>query len=367
MLAQQAAGPHHEHEHDEHERDGVAKLRHFEADDAVDDPEQKSADDGAGEARESAHHGRRECLERDVAHHAGVEVVERGDQHAGHRAHGRAHSPPEGIHPTDADTHQLCGRSVLRDGAHGDPRRAETEEGKEDRHQNERHQEGQRVQLAHHDRREAQGRAGHRCGKGPYLVAPDPTRGTEQDEAQPDRDDHWIQDRGRADVTQYDTLDERSEHPSEGQGQDECDGERELKDGQEREGHECAEHRCLALREGDDLGRFVDQDDAESGQCVQAAERQPVDEQLSPRQVGEDVRCDRQHRPLCLLRSSGRRYRHTDRTRHAQSIRTARSAKSSATAVSVSRPPGRYQRWTQVQVPRSARVASLESRSTKSP
>src|SRR6266851_8604151 len=62
VLTQQAAGPHHQHEHDEHERDGVAKLRHCEADGAVDDAEQESADDGAGEAGESAHHGRRECL-----------------------------------------------------------------------------------------------------------------------------------------------------------------------------------------------------------------------------------------------------------------------------------------------------------------
>src|SRR5947199_47352 len=48
----------------------------------------------------------------------------------------------------------------------------------------------------------------------------------------------------------------------------------------------------LTLREGDDPGRLEDQDDAERGERVQAAEREPVDEQLSPREIGEDVRCD---------------------------------------------------------------------------
>src|SRR6266550_4193505 len=67
VPAQQATGPHHEHEHDEGERDGVAKLRHPEPD-AVDDAEQQSADDRAGKAGESTDHSRGKCLERDVAH-----------------------------------------------------------------------------------------------------------------------------------------------------------------------------------------------------------------------------------------------------------------------------------------------------------
>src|SRR4030081_1263095 len=58
VPAQQATGPHHEHEHDEGERDGVAKLRHFEPDDAVGDAGQQPADDGPWEARESADHSR---------------------------------------------------------------------------------------------------------------------------------------------------------------------------------------------------------------------------------------------------------------------------------------------------------------------
>src|SRR5438552_5413422 len=78
--AQQATGPHHEHEHDEGERDGVPKLRHFEPDDAVDDAEQQSANDGAWEAGESTNHSPGKSFERDVAHHARVEVVDRRDQ-----------------------------------------------------------------------------------------------------------------------------------------------------------------------------------------------------------------------------------------------------------------------------------------------
>src|SRR2546430_11569361 len=81
VPAQQATGPHHEHEHDQGEGDGVAKLRHFEASDAVDDAEQQSADDGPWEAGESTDHSRGKCLERDVAHHARVEVVEIGRAH----------------------------------------------------------------------------------------------------------------------------------------------------------------------------------------------------------------------------------------------------------------------------------------------
>src|SRR5437868_14166575 len=69
VPAQQTTGPRHEHEHDEGERDGVAKLRHFEPDDAVDDAEQQPADDRPWEARESTDHSRGKCLERDVAHH----------------------------------------------------------------------------------------------------------------------------------------------------------------------------------------------------------------------------------------------------------------------------------------------------------
>src|SRR4029077_10047910 len=107
VAAQQAAGPDHEHQHDEDERDGVAKLRHFEPRDAIDDPEEQSTNDGAGEAGESTDHGRGKGLERDVAHHARVEVVDRRDQHAGHGAHRRPHSPAESVHPTDADAHQL--------------------------------------------------------------------------------------------------------------------------------------------------------------------------------------------------------------------------------------------------------------------
>src|SRR5436189_1831639 len=103
VPAQQATGPHHEHEHDEGERDGVAKLRHFEPDDAVDDAEQQSADDGPWEAGESTDHGCGKRLERDVAHHARVEVVDRRDQHAGYRAHRRTHSPANGVHATHRD------------------------------------------------------------------------------------------------------------------------------------------------------------------------------------------------------------------------------------------------------------------------
>src|SRR3989475_3399413 len=339
VPAQQATRPHHEHEHDEGERDGVAKLRHLEPGDAVDDAEQQSADDGAWEAGESTDHSRGKCLERDVAHHARVEVVDRRDQHAGYRAHRGPHSPAKGIHATDADAHQLCGHSVLRDGPHGDPRWAEAEERKEDRHQNERHKEDQCVQLAHDDRPEVEGRADHRVGKGPYLVAPDPTRSAKQDEAKPDRHDHRVQHRGRADAPDDDALDECTEHASKEHREDERDGERELEGGQERESDERAEHRCLALSESDDLGRLEDEDDAERSQRVQAAEREPVDEQLSPWQI----------------------------ERHTLSIRTARSAKSSAIAVSVSRPLGRYQRWTHVHIPRSARAASLGSVPTNEP
>src|SRR5690242_1106921 len=95
VLAQQATGPDHEDEDDERERDGVAKLGHLEAHDAVDDAEQQSANDRAGQAGQPADHRRGEGLERDVAHHAGVQVVQRGDQHAGHRAGGRAEAPAE--------------------------------------------------------------------------------------------------------------------------------------------------------------------------------------------------------------------------------------------------------------------------------
>src|SRR6266550_3796289 len=339
VPAQQATRPHHEHEHDEGEGDGVAKLRHFEPDDAVDDAEQQSADDGACEAGESADHGRGKCLERDVAHHAGVEVVDRRDQHARHRAHRGTHSPAEGIHPTDTDAHQLCRYAVLRDGPHRDPRWAEAEERKEEGHQHQRHQEDQRVQLAHDDRPEVERWADHWVGKGPYLVAPDPTRSTEQDEAQADRDDHRVQDGGRVDAAQHDALDQRAEESSEEHGQGECEGEREPERCQERERYECAEHRCLALSKGDDLRRLEDQDDAERGQCVQAAEREPVHQELSPGQI----------------------------ERHTLNIRMARSAKSSAIAASVSRPFGRYQRWTQVHIPRRARAASLGSVPTNEP
>src|SRR5204863_8201681 len=105
--------------------------------------EQKSADYGAWEAGESTNPSPAKSLERDVAHHARVEVVDRRDQHAGYRAHRRTHAPTKGIHTTDADAHQLRGHSVLRDGPHGDPRWAEAEERKEDSHQNERHKEDQ--------------------------------------------------------------------------------------------------------------------------------------------------------------------------------------------------------------------------------
>src|SRR6266480_1876507 len=178
-----------------------------------------------------------------------------------------------------------------------------------------------------------EGRADHRVGKGPYLVTPDPTRSAQQDEAKPDRHDHWIQHRGRADAPDDDALDECTEHTGEEHRDDERDGERELEGGQERESDERAEHRCLALSEGDDLGRLEDQDDAERGQGVQASEREPVDEQLSPREIES----------------------------HTLNIRMARSAKSSAIAVSASLPFGRYQRWTQVHIPRRARAASFGS------
>src|SRR2546421_12951751 len=110
VPAQQATGPHHEHEHDESECDGVAKLRHFEPDDAVDDAEQQSADDGAWEAGESTDHSPGKSLERDVAHHARVEVVDRRDQHAGNRAHRRTHAPTKGIHATDRSEERRVGK-----------------------------------------------------------------------------------------------------------------------------------------------------------------------------------------------------------------------------------------------------------------
>src|SRR2546427_12468776 len=67
VLAQQPAGPHHEHEHDESERDRVAKLGRLEPGDAVDDAKQQPTDDGAGEAGECTDDGRGELLERAVA------------------------------------------------------------------------------------------------------------------------------------------------------------------------------------------------------------------------------------------------------------------------------------------------------------
>src|SRR6266576_6836535 len=83
VPAEQATRPHHEHEHDEGERDGVAKLRHFEPDDAVDDAEQQPADDGAREAGESTDHSRseerrvgKECRSRWSPYHYKKNTVE---------------------------------------------------------------------------------------------------------------------------------------------------------------------------------------------------------------------------------------------------------------------------------------------------
>src|SRR5438093_1750990 len=339
VPAQQASRRHHEYEHEGRERDGVTELGDFEPRDAVDDAEQQSTEDGAREAGESADYGRGKRLQRDVAHHAWVEVVDRGDQHAGHRAHCGTHAPAKGIHATDADAHELCGHSVLRDRPHGDPCSAEAEERKEDGHQDERHKEDQCVQLTHDDRPEVEGRTDHRVGKGPYLIAPTPTRRTEQDEAQADRDDHRVQHRGRAYAAQDDALDERAEEASEEHGHDERDRKWELERCKERERHEGAEHRRLALSKGDDASRLEDQDDAERGQRVEAAEREPVHQQLSPWQIES----------------------------HTLNIRMARSAKSSAIAVSASLPFGRYQRWTQVHIPRRARAASFGSVPTNDP
>jgi hypothetical protein len=88
-------------------------------------------------------------------------------------------------------------------------------------------------------------------------------------------------DRSVEDRTIGNAFEDSAEHAAANHGEQERKRVGEAQVGVEVKRHHRAQHQHLALREIDDLGRSVDDDESQSDESVQAAERQSADDDLS--------------------------------------------------------------------------------------